>query len=125
LSNRLVGSMNHGKGGTMDTAEFARPERRRHRLFITRNTEYHVRDGYVVAVRPRGSTEWLLSHSALGMSIQGGVRGESPVPQPGDPGPGERLYLTSPNGKSLITSTIVSVERPPKVDVANYPSLAA
>ena len=29
------------------------PERRRHRVFVTRNTEYHFRDGFCIAVRDR------------------------------------------------------------------------
>ena len=71
----------------MDTAEFDRVERRHHKLVVTRNTEYHVRDGRVIAVRRRGSTEWNTEHTALGMTIQGRMPPEAVVPLPGEPGP--------------------------------------
>ena len=111
-----------GKG--MDTAEFAGPDRRHHKLYVTRNTEYHVRDGRVIAVRKRGSSEWLTDHSALDMTIQGRVLADSVVPQPGFPEPGDRLYLVA-GVKSVVTSSIVAIERPPKEAVRAYPSLAA
>jgi hypothetical protein len=99
-------------------------ERRHYKLFITRNTEYHVHDGRVVAVRPRGSARFLEAHSALGMSIKGRIERGSLMPLPGEPTPGERLYLAS--GKNdLVTSTIVSIERPARETVAEYPSRAA
>jgi len=108
----------------MDTAAFAGPERRHHKLYITRNTEYHVRGSRVIAVRKLGSTDWLTTHSALDMTIQGRVGPDSIVPQPGAPEPGDRLYLVSGH-KAVVTSAIVAVERPPKDLVAAYPSLAA
>lgn len=106
------------------SAAFAGPERRHHKLFVTRNTEYHVRDGRVVAVRKRGSGEWVRTHSSLGMEIKGKVEKDSLVPLPGEPQEGDRLYLASDH-KDMVTSTVVSVERPPKEIVAIYPSLAA
>ena len=32
---------------------FSGPDRRRHRVYVTKNTEYHFRDGFCVAVRDR------------------------------------------------------------------------
>ena len=108
----------------MDTAEFDRRERRHHKLVVTRNTEYHVRDGRVIAVRKRGSTAWNTEHSALGMTIQGRLPPDAVVPLPGEPGPGDRLYLVK-GEKSVITSGIVSIDRPPKAVVTEYPKIAA
>ena len=42
------------------------PERRRHRAYVTRNTEYHFRDDVCVAVRDVKSRKWLVSHLAVG-----------------------------------------------------------
>ena len=42
------------------------PERRIHKVYVTRNTEYHVRAGLCVAVRPRKG-EWVTDHHALSM----------------------------------------------------------
>ena len=41
------------------------PERRRHRVYVTRNTEYHFRDGFCVAVRDRRSGDFLQGHLAV------------------------------------------------------------
>ncbi len=40
-------------------------ERRRHRVFVTHNTEYHLRDDECIGVRDRQSGLWLLDHAAL------------------------------------------------------------
>jgi len=107
----------------MNVAAFSGPERRHHKLFITRNTEYHVRDGLVIAVRKRGASDWVSTHSALGMSVRGKIGPSSVVPLPGEPQAGDRLYLASDH-KDMITSTIDAVERPKKEIVAAYPRAA-
>jgi hypothetical protein len=40
-------------------------DRRRHRVFFTRHTEYHLRDDECVGVRDRESGEWRIDHAAL------------------------------------------------------------
>ncbi len=40
-------------------------ERRRHRVFSTRFTEYHLRDDECVGVRDIASGDWLNEHAAL------------------------------------------------------------
>ena len=40
-------------------------ERRIHRIFVTRNSEYHVRRNVCVGVRDRRSGEWLAGHMAF------------------------------------------------------------
>ncbi len=99
------------------------PERRRHRVYVTRNTEYHFRDGFCVAVRDRRSGDFLHGHLALRRRIQGGLRFFSNgaiVPNSGDPQPGEALYFEA-NGRDLVTSPLESVERPPRDVVGAYP----
>jgi hypothetical protein len=101
---------------------FRGPERRRHRVYVTRNTEYHFRDGFCVAVRDRRTGNFLKSHLALRRRIQGGLRfylNGGILPNPGDPEPGEALYFAS-NGRDLVTSPLESVERPSKEIVEEY-----
>ena len=89
---------------------------------MTRNTEYHVRSGRVVAVRPRGSSTWLERHDALDLEIQGHVDPGGTIPLPGPPGPGQRLYLArSGKERDVVTSPVSSVERPTKDIVSEYP----
>lgn len=96
-------------------------ERRTHKVFITKNTEYHVRAGKVVAVRSRGSKDWLDIHQALTMKIEGFIANGAHLPQLGQPKPGQRLYLAREND-DVVTSPVVAIVRPPKAVVAEYPS---
>jgi hypothetical protein len=95
-------------------------ERRHHKVFVTKHTEYHVRAGTVVAVRPRGSKEWLAQHDALNMKLEGFVPTGQFLPQAGLPKPGQRLYLATYDN-DVVTSPVVAVVRPPKTTVAEYP----
>jgi hypothetical protein len=40
-------------------------DRRRHRVFFTRHTEYHLREDECVGVRDRDTGDWLIDHAAL------------------------------------------------------------
>ena len=51
-----------------------RVERRRHRVYVTKNTEYHFRDGFCVAVRDRQSGDFLPGHLALRKRLHGGLK---------------------------------------------------
>ena len=102
--------------GAQSTAEFAGPDRRRHRVYVTRNTEYHFRDGFCIAVRDRRTGDFLHGHLALRRRIHGGLRfylNGAIVPNPGEPTVGEALYFAS-DGRDLVTSPLESVERPSK-----------
>src|SRR5215469_12904009 len=61
------------EGATKGEA-YAGPERRRHRVYVTRNTEYHVRDRTCVAVRDRRTGDFMQGHLALERQIEGGLR---------------------------------------------------
>jgi hypothetical protein len=100
------------------------PERRRHRVYLTRNTEYHFRDGFCVAVRDRRTGEFLHGHLALQRRIHGGLKffeGGGIAPNAGEPRAGESLYFAS-EGRDLVTSPLESVERPSRDVVQAYPS---
>jgi hypothetical protein len=96
------------------TGRYGGPERRRHRVFVTRNTEYHFRDGFCVAVRDRRTGEFLHGHLALRRRVHGGIKffaNGALAPNPGEPRPGESLYFAS-DGRDLVTSPLERVERP-------------
>jgi hypothetical protein len=102
---------------------FEGDERRFHKVFVTRNTEYHVRRGLCVAVRDRRSGEWLRAHLALRNRVHGGIRfsrNGGILPNPGLPEVGESLFFHS-SGRDLVTSPVLSVERPPHKVVQSYP----
>ncbi len=105
----------------MGNVRYAGEDRRRHKVFITRNTEYHVRSGVVVGVRARGSRDWMRCHKALTMRVEGHVEPEAMVPHMGPPKPGQRLFLATEDN-DVVTSAIVAIVRPPRSLVNEYPS---
>ncbi|AKF05799.1 hypothetical protein [Sandaracinus amylolyticus] len=99
-------------------------ERRIHKVFVTRNTEYHVRRDVCVAVRDRRSGEWLRGHLALRQRVHGGLkftRAGGILPNLGQPGVGESIFFHA-GGRDLVTSPVLSVERPEKRVVSTYPA---
>jgi hypothetical protein len=103
---------------------YAGPERRRRRVYVTRNTEYHVEDGTCVAVRDRRTREFMDGHLALERRVEGALkffRNGSIAPNPGEPKPGESIYFAR-DGRDLVTSPLESVERPDKATADGYPS---
>lgn len=116
------------KQSTAETLDPKAPvnERRRHRVYVTKNTEYHFRDGYCVAVRDRRTGEFLHGHLALRRRVHGGIKfylNGAIVPNPGDPRPGEALYFAT-DGRDLVTSPLEAVERPSKEIAAAYPPVS-
>jgi hypothetical protein len=106
---------------------YSGPERRRHRVYLTRNTEYHFRDGFCVAVRDRKTGDFLQGHLAIRRRLQGGLRffpTGGIVPNEGEPQVGEALYFAA-GGRDLVTSPLESVDRPKSSTVAAYPEPAS
>ena len=103
------------------------PERRIHKVFVTRNTEYYVRDQRCVAVRDRSSGEWVKDHFAVDRAIIGAIRyldsGEL-VAASGLPQVGESMYFEE-LGSDLVTSAVVAVERPARELFQHEPFLQA
>ncbi len=98
------------------------PDRRIHRVFVTRNTEYHVRKDQCVGVRDRESGSWIQRHFALKLQVSGAIRffeGGSMTANPGLPNVGESMYFET-MGRDLVTSSIVSVERAPAETISQY-----
>jgi len=106
----------------MDVEQYGGPERRRHRVYVTRNTEYHFRDGFCVAVRDRRTGDFLHGHLALQRRIHGGIRffeGGGLAPNAGEPRAGESLYFASEE-RDLVTSPLERIERPSKELASAY-----
>ena len=99
-------------------------ERRQHRMYVTRNTEYHFRGETCVAVRDRKTGRFLHAHLAVQRTLSGGVKYQSngtAVPSCAPPRVGEALYFGD-DGRELVTSICASIERPERKLVAAYPS---
>lgn len=97
-------------------------ERRIHKVFVTRNTEYHVRKNLCVGVRDRNTGRWLSGHIALKSEVAGGLsflRTGAVRATDSLPGVGESLFFCR-EGRDLVTSPIVSIERPPRAVVHGY-----
>jgi hypothetical protein len=104
-------------------SEYSGPERRRRRVYFTRNTEYHFLDERCVAVRRRDTGQWRVAHVALQHTLSGSVRfspkGEvQPKSEP--PEVGDALFFTTDNA-DVITSVLTSVGRPLPQTISAYP----
>jgi len=109
-------------GKSASTLNYGGKERRVHRIFVTRNTEYHTRKGVCVRVRDRRSGQWMPTHLAVNTRVIGGLRfhlGGDVLPNSGIPSIGESMLFET-GGRDLVTSTVVSVERPSKELAASY-----
>jgi len=101
---------------------YSGPDRRIHRVFVTRNTEYHVRRGTCVGVRDRQTGMWLERHFALSLPVAGAIKffeSGAMHANTGLPQIGESMYFET-SGRDLVTSCVVSVERPGPDIVAHY-----
>jgi hypothetical protein len=105
-------------------------ERRRHRVYVTRNTEYHLRDGVCVAVRDRRSKSFRPAHIAIDLRVEGGVKiyaNGAMIPNIQNPGVGDAIFFTQRDDegheKQIVTSRIEKIDRPPKRDVMLYPRM--
>ncbi len=100
-------------------------ERRKRRVYVTRNTEYHCFGRRCVAVRSRSSGQWRLAHAALQRNVSLSVRvddsgGVCPKPRTSAPEVGDLLFFGE-EGSDLITTALVAIERPSRAVVASYP----
>jgi hypothetical protein len=114
--------MADAKRAADESSDYRGAERRRHRAYFTRNTEYHFRDEVCVGVRDRRTREWLPGHLALRRPLFGSIQffmNGSLSPHPGEPRLGEALFFAD-GGRDLITSPLERIERPAKRVVAEY-----
>jgi hypothetical protein len=93
-------------------------QRRRHRVFFTQHTEYHLRDSECVGVRDRSTSTWLVNHAALrlyALAIPDDSDGASWI--------GQRIQFWGRN-TDVVTSPVVAVGRPEIGEVFGYVSQA-
>jgi hypothetical protein len=105
------------------------PDRRRHRVYVTRNTEYHLRDNVCVAVRDRKSGAFRDAHIALQLKLEGVVKiysNGAALPHFCEPGVGDAIYFNDRRDdgdeRQIVTSRLESIDRPSKAVVMRYPS---
>jgi hypothetical protein len=92
--------------------------RRRHRTFVTHNTEYHLRDEECVGVRDRASGRWYREHAALRLhALRLPPRGSDQA------WIGQRIQFWGTNA-DVLTSAVVAVGRPPREALEGYISRA-
>ncbi len=93
-------------------------DRRRHRVFFTRHTEYHLRDDECVGVRNRESGEWMIDHAALRLRA---------LALPELPSScewiGQRIQFWGQR-TDVLTSPVVAVGRPRIEEIPAYVSQA-
>jgi len=105
-----------------DTMSSLVKERRIHKVFVTKNTEYHVRREVCVAVRDRKSGRFLCGHMAINSAVGGGLRFHrdgAVSATDAFPSIGESLSFVA-NGRDLVTSPVVAIDRPTQNVVATY-----
>lgn len=95
------------------------PERRRHVVYVTRNTEYHCRDRECVGVRDRGTGRWVREHPALRASMLGALHRSEVRPCPVK---GLRLLFAGAE-QLVMTSRLLCAGRPEREDIFAYTSL--
>ncbi len=98
-----------------------RRERRRHVVYLTRNTEYHCRDRECVGVRDRASGRWSRDHPALRSAIVGALSADRRWYYR-EPDVGLRLVFDQ-RGFMVMTTRLRLVGRPDREAVAAYTSL--
>jgi hypothetical protein len=114
------------EGSMSQAIAFSGSERRRHRVYVTRNTEYHFRDGLCVAVRDRNSGEFLHGHLALRRRVQGTLKrfpNGALVPHVGEPQTGDSLFFLT-GGRDLVTSPVQDIARPSREVTQAYSDVA-
>ena len=97
-------------------------ERRHHRMFVTRNTECHMRDNVVVGIRKLKTGLWEKHSKALKAKLVGSIKSLSELilAQGKDPEVGEPLLFINEYGEDIVTTSVNEIKRPPKEAVQNY-----
>ncbi len=81
-----------------------------YRVFLTRNSEYHVRGHVCIGVRDRRSGSWLKDHPALARPFSHSVvSADGRISLPHLPGLGDPLEFDI-NGTPLRTSPVLDIE---------------
>ena len=106
-------------GSMMTQIDYLGPERRIHKVLVTRNTEYHMRSERCIAVRNIQSGAWQHHHKALGTTLRGCLVANTSggyVFCETFPKPGHRIYFAN----DVCTSPVHTICRPERYIVECY-----
>jgi hypothetical protein len=123
------GSRTDGPRCALGSDMYSGPDRRRRRVYVTRNHEYHCKDGVCVAVRDVRTLEFLPEHRAIGRMASAAVclraGGLESIAPPEDATPGQRMQFAydSDDRFDILTSSLEAIERPERDIVASYEPL--
>jgi hypothetical protein len=97
-------------------------ERRHHKMYVTRNTEYHLRDDVCVGIRDLRTGRWASSSGALRARLLGSIKDLDAMILSVDREPrvGECLLFINRRGDDIVTTCICDIRRPPKEAVEHY-----
>ena len=97
-------------------------DRRRHKVFVTQNTEYHLRDDICVAVRDMQEGMWSKGSKLLSARLMGAVDSYHALSSNrcSPPERGKYLLFMTEDGELLVTTRLEYIERPPKEAVQHY-----
>ena len=93
-------------------------DRRRHRIFYTNHTEYHLRDDECVGVRDRETGEWMIDHAALRLRALA-----LPDQRSTSDWIGQRIQFWG-RLTDVLTSPVIAVGRPTVEEIPAYVSQA-
>jgi len=96
-------------------------DRRRHKMFVTRNSEYHMRDDICVGVRNTREDRWMDRSRLLSARLMGAVDSFSTLSSSActEPAVGKFLLFVCENGELIVTTRLEVIDRPP-MDAVQY-----
>lgn len=100
--------------------EYLGRERRRHHLYVTQNTEYHLRDRLCVGVRDLWSGHWRMDHPAVGKRLFGAVRSTEKGLEPLAKPEVDSLLWFENGDNDILSSRLTVITRPPKRCLVKY-----
>jgi hypothetical protein len=111
----------------MTKSEYSGPDRRVRRVYVTQNHEYHCKSGICIAVRDTRTGVFIPRHPAVGKTMIGAFvltegGGVASISRPEDAVPGQRVHFSDDleDRAEVTTSSLKSIDRPPRDVVAQY-----
>jgi hypothetical protein len=97
-------------------------ERRHHKMLVTQNTEYHLRDDVCVGMRSCSDGQWITGAKTLNARLVGAIGSleDLGANRYSPPEVGKYLLFSTSDGEVIITTKLEQIERPPKEAVQHY-----
>lgn len=91
-------------------------------MFVTKNTEYHMKDNICVGIRKLKNGLWIKNGKAIKARLIGSIRSVDDIimAKGTEPAVGEPLLFINDDGEDIVTTTLSEIKRPPKEAVNNY-----